>query len=129
LKIFHQAVNTVFNFMDDVEVYQVLRQARSFHPELDLIILSEDGDVAALASVWFDGGLGLAEFEPVATVPEFRKLGLGTAIIQEACNRLVTMGCQTLSVHSWNESIAANKLYEGAGLRPKAVKNYWKLLP
>ena len=110
-----------------MDVYQILRQARSFHSELDLIILSEDGVVAALASVWFDKGLSLAEFEPVATVPDFRKLGLGTAIIQEACNRLKAMGCQILSVQSWSESVPANRLYEGAGLEPKAVKNYWKL--
>jgi len=127
LKKFHQGVNAVFKFIDNVDVYQVLRQARSFHPELDLIILSENGEVAALASVWFDEGLSLAEFEPVATVPDFRKLGMGTAIIQEACNRLKDMGCKTLSVQSWSESVPANRLYEGAGLQPKGVKNYWKL--
>ena len=54
MKKFHQGVNAVFNFIDDVEIYQVLRKARSFDPELDLIILTENGEVASLASAWFD---------------------------------------------------------------------------
>ena len=123
---FFQAVQAVFNFMDNVDIYQVLRHAPSFRSELDLIIKSPDDEVAAISSTWFDEKLSLAEFEPLGTVPDYRKMGLGTALISETSNRLSWMGCRTLSVHSWSESEGANAVYSGAGLLPKFKKNYWR---
>ena len=122
---FFQAVQAVFNFLDNVDIYQVLRKAPSFRSELDLIIKSPDDEVAAISSTWFDEKLSLAEFEPLGTVPDYRKMGLGTALIAETSNRLSWMGCRILSVHSWSESEGANAVYSGAGLLPKFKKNYW----
>jgi ribosomal protein S18 acetylase RimI-like enzyme len=125
LKRFHRGTELVFNFPDNPDVYQILRQAPSFLPELDLIVLSPEGKIASFGSVWFDRTLSLAEFEPVGTVPEFRKMGLGSALIAEACNRLRRLGCRKVSVMSWRESDGANRLYERAGFLPKNRKNYW----
>ena len=126
LKKFHRGTELVFNFPDNPEVYQTLQQAPSFVPELDLILLSPDGEIASFGSVWFDRDLSLAEFEPVGTVPEYRQLGLGSALIAEACNRLRTLGCRKVTVMSWSESPGANRLYENAGFLPIVKKNYWK---
>lgn len=126
LQKFHRGTDLVFNFPDNPDVYQILREAPSFVPELDLIVLSPEGEIASFGSVWFDRILGLAEFEPVGTVAEFRKMGLGSAVISEACNRLRRLGCQKVTVMSWSESIGANRLYERAGFLPKIKKNYWK---
>ena len=125
LSQFHQAVHAVFNFMDHVDVYKILREAQSFWPELDLIVLTENDEVASFASVWYDKGLSLAEFEPVGTVNGYRKMGLGKAVVAEACNRLRGLGCRKISVMSWHDSQAANALYQQAGLEPKMKKNYW----
>jgi ribosomal protein S18 acetylase RimI-like enzyme len=127
LKNFHRGTEIVFNFPDNPEVYQILRQAPSFVPELDLILLSPQGEIASFGSVWFDLNLSLAEFEPVGTIPEFRKMGLGKALIIEACNRLRALGCEKVTVMSWSESPGANRLYESAGFLPKVKKNYWRL--
>jgi len=126
LKKFHQGTALVFNFPDNPDVYQILRQAPSFVPELDLIVLSPEGQIASFGSIWFDQRLSLAEFEPVGTVPEFRKQGLGSAVIAEACNRLRGLGCRKVSVMSWSESVGANRLYQRAGFLPKIRKNYWR---
>ena len=125
LKKFHQAVHAVFNFLDHVGVYQILRKAPSFWPELDLILLTDNGEIASFASVWFDKVLSLAEFEPVGTLPRYRKMGLGKALVTDACNRLRRLGCKKVSVMSWHDSMAANQLYQSAGLEPKTKKNYW----
>jgi ribosomal protein S18 acetylase RimI-like enzyme len=122
---FHHGTQQVFNFPDNPDVYQILRQAPSFRTELDLIVLSPDGEIASFGTVWFDQPRSLAEFEPVGTVPEFRKMGLGSAVIAEACNRLRKLGCQKVTVMSWSDSIEANRLYEHAGFQPKIMKNYW----
>jgi ribosomal protein S18 acetylase RimI-like enzyme len=129
LQKFHHGTELVFNFPDNPQVYQILRQAPSFVPELDLIILSPGGEIACFGSVWLDQDLSLAEFEPVGTVPEFRQLGFGRALIAEACNRLRDFGCQKVTVMSWSESPAVNALYEKSGFLPKTRKNYWKWNP
>jgi len=123
---FFRAVHTVFNFMDNIDVYRILRQAPSFRSELDLIVKSPDDEVAAVSSAWFDQKLSLAEFEPLGTVPVHRGMGLGTALITETANRLSALGCRTLSVMSWSESEAATRLYRNAGLLPTFKKNYWR---
>lgn len=128
LKKFHRGTELVFNFPDNPDVYQILRQAPSFVTELDLIVLSPDDQIASFGSIWFDQGLSLAEFEPVGTVPEFRKRGLGSALIAEACNRLRRLGCRKVSVMSWSESVEANRLYQRAGFLPKVRKNDWRRL-
>lgn len=126
LKKFHRGTELVFNFPDNPDVYQILRKAPSFVSELDLIVLSPEGEIASFGSVWFDQKLSLAEFEPVGTVRKFRKLGLGSALIAEACNRLRRLGCQKVTVMSWSESVGANRLYKRTGFLPKVKKNYWK---
>ena len=122
LKKFHRGTEIVFNFPDNPDVYQILRQAPSFVPELDLILLSPQGEIASFGSVWFDQTLSLAEFEPVGTMPEFRKLGLGKALITEACNRLRVLGCEKVTVMSWSDSIGANRLYEARAFCQRSRK-------
>ncbi len=126
LVAFHRAVEAVFRFQDSVEVYRVLQQAPSYVPELDLILLSPEGQIASFCTVWLDRENNVAEFEPVGTVPVFRQRGLGTALLVKASNRLREAGCRTATVYSWSESTAANRLYVGAGLEVRDKLYAWQ---
>ena len=126
LRAFHRAVQAVFNFEDSVDVYRILQQAPSYVPELDLTLLSAEGEVAAFCTVWLDRESGVAEFEPVGTVPQYRKRGLGAALLADASNRLRSVGCRMATVFSWSESVGANKLYAGAGLEEKDRLYGWR---
>lgn len=126
LRAFHKAVEAVFNFEDSVEVYRILQQAPSYVPELDLILLSPEGEIASFCTIWLDRESGLAEFEPVGTMPEYRQQGLGTALLAEASNRLRRAGCKTATVFSWSEATAANKLYAGSGLEGRDELYGWR---
>jgi mycothiol synthase len=110
------AVKTVFDFQDTVEAYRSIQRAPSYRPDLDLIVVSGQGEIAAFCTVWVDTANGIAEFEPVGTLPGYQKRGLGAALLAEACNRLRSLGCGSVTVNSWSESIGANKLYSAAGL-------------
>ena len=123
---FHLAVKAVFGFEDSVEVYQIVQQAPSYVPELDLIIVSEGSEVAAFCTAWLDEESGVAELEPVGTVPDHRKKGLGAALVAEASNRLRVLGCRKITVNSWSESVGANRLYEAAGLQAEAKILSWE---
>lgn len=126
LKLFHEAVRVVFNFQDSVDVYRIVQQAPSFVPELGLMMLFEEREVASFCTVWVDRQNGVAEFESVGTIPSFRKRGLGVALMAEAHNRLRLRGCRTATVESWSESPAANALYEAVGLLPATRMYEWQ---
>ncbi|MBN9387137.1 MAG: GNAT family N-acetyltransferase [Chloroflexi bacterium] len=123
---FFGAVKAVFNFQDDPAVYRLVQQAPSFSPDLDLLILSEQGEVASFCTVWVDKALGYAEFEPVGTVEAFRQLGLGKAILTEAFNRLRRVGCPLVTVASYSGADPANALYSSAGLEPVDKLYTWQ---
>jgi GNAT superfamily N-acetyltransferase len=119
------AVQAVFHRSATVEQDEFLKQAPSYVPELNLLVWSAQGEVAAFCSVWIDPVNRYAEFEPVGTVPSFQKRGLGLALLAYAHNRLRALGCPLATVQSWNESIGANKLYQAAGLLPKDHQLNW----
>ena len=126
LRAFHEAVEAVFKFQDSVAVYRILQQAPSYVPELDLILLSPAAQIASFCTAWLDRENGIAEFEPVGTVPEFRSQGLASALLAEASKRLRSAGCRAATVFSWSEAAAANRLYDGAGLEKEDMLYAWQ---
>ncbi len=120
-----QAVFAVFGRSGTVESDPFLTQAPSYVPELDLMVMSDQHEVAAFCTVWVDPVNHYAEFEPVGTVPRFQKRGLGVALLAYAHNRLRQMNCPLATVQSWSTSEGANKLYQAAGLLPKDNQLNW----
>ncbi len=120
------AVHEVFNMMDTVEAFSSIRRAPSNVDELHLDVINEKNEIAAFCSVWLDRENNVAEFEPVGTIPQFQKKGLGAALLADACNRLREMGCPRVKVESWSESLGANKLYNACGLIEKDRLYSWK---
>ncbi len=63
------------------------------------VFAEKDGIYAAHCGVWYDGG-ETAYIEPVATVPEHRKKGLGRAVVYEAVNIAAGRGAKRAVVLS-----------------------------
>jgi mycothiol synthase len=118
-RLYPIAVQSVFNRSATVEQDEFLKQAPSYTPELHLAVWSDHNEIAAFCTVWIDPVNHYAEFEPVGTVPNFQKRGLGSALLADAHNRLREKGCPLATVQSWSTSEGANKLYQAAGLLPK----------
>lgn len=123
---YFRAVHAVFNMMDSVEAFSSIRQAPSNIHELHLNVVDAQNQIAAFCSVWLDHENNIAEFEPVGTVPQLQKRGLGAALLAHACNRLRKMNCTYVKVESWSESLGANKLYSACGLIEKDRIYSWK---
>ena len=120
-----QAVFAVFGRSGTVESDPFLSNAPSYVPELDLMVMSDQNEIAAFCTVWVDLVNHYAEFEPVGTVPSFQQRGLGSALLAYAHNQLRAMGCPLATVQSWSTSEGANKLYQAAGLLPKDNQLNW----
>ncbi len=58
-----------------------------------------DGEYCAHCGLWYTEG-STAYVEPVATAPQHRKMGLGKAVIYEACSRAAALGASRATVLS-----------------------------
>lgn len=90
--------------------YRNIQTAPLYRRDLDLVAVASDGAIAAFCTIWFDDVTRSAYFEPVATVPEHRRRGLGQALLTEGLRRLQRMGATLAFVGGF--SPAANALYQ-----------------
>lgn len=74
-----------------------------YKQDLDISIVTEEGQVAAFATMWFDTVNKIGILEPVGTVENYRKLGLAKCAIYEACNRILQLGAKKVYVGSDQE--------------------------
>jgi ribosomal protein S18 acetylase RimI-like enzyme len=72
-----------------VERRLAIMRAPQYVPELDLLIVSPAGDLAAFCICGFeDGEQTIGYTDPVGTAASFQRMGLGTAILAEGLRRL-----------------------------------------
>ena len=69
-----------------------------FRKDLNIVAVAPGGQFAAYAGLWFDPTNRLAYVEPVATDPDYRRLGLGKAAVQEGLRRCAALGADSAYV-------------------------------
>ena len=94
--------------------------------ELALVVVDDAGAVVSFAEAWLDRDNHIAEFEPVGTIPELQRHGIGSAVMREAENRLRRVGCNLATVHSWSTMEGANRLYASLGYRGVDRQEVWQ---
>ena len=97
------------------EHYLRLMRLPGYDRELDVVTVAPDGQVASFALGWVDTRLGVGEFEPVGTHADFRRLGLGRAVLAENMRRMKARGCHTATVMCEGANEGVNRFYESAG--------------
>ena len=71
--------------------------------ELCLAVVDETGEFAAHCTCWYDVWTDYAYVEPVCTIPKYRGMGLGKAIVLEALRRCKALGAKQAFVISDQE--------------------------
>ena len=93
------------------------------HPEyisdIDLVAVAPDGRLAAFCACWLDKNSEIpsGQVEPLGVHQDFRRLGLGRAILSEGLRRLYRLGARQTFVETDNYRNAAFHLYESTGFR------------
>ncbi len=100
--------------------YEALRQTPNYRVDLDLYVVSEANEIAAFCTMWYDNINKIGILEPVGTIPEFRKIGLGRAVIREATNRIAKECAETVYVGS------DQKFYLAIGFKAEYKSNIWE---
>lgn len=112
-----------------LDAYRRLRAAAGYRPELDLVAVAPDGTLAAYCICWLDEANRVGEFEPVGTHPDWRRRGLGTAVMAEGLRRLRGLGAEQAIVCAQSDNPASVALYRSAGFAPATRElNFHKLL-
>ena len=88
--------------------------------KLKIAAVAPNGNFAAYCGMWYDPLAGYAVIEPVACDPDYRKLGLGRAVVLEGVRRVYARGAKLILVGS------AQQFYYSIGLVPYASSSKWK---
>lgn len=101
------------------EGYEGVRRTPAYRGDLHVLVQASDGTMAASTIMWLDEANKTAEFEPVGTHPDYRRLGLGRAMLlhgmhlaREAGANHMTVACLGAPGHP-----EARGLYYSVGFR------------
>jgi ribosomal protein S18 acetylase RimI-like enzyme len=94
-------------------VEERLRECSLYDPELDLAVVTDEGEHAGYALFWLDPVTEVGLVEPMRVEDAYQRRGLARALLTEGLERLAARGARRLKVGYATEP--ARALYEGAG--------------
>jgi ribosomal protein S18 acetylase RimI-like enzyme len=115
----HQAVFESKNMTVEWRMSTLRRP--EYQTDLDLVVVSPDGRLAAFCICWIDRiseENPNGQIEPLGVHEDFRQLGLGRAILSEGLRRLRLCGADKVYVETDKYRNAALELYKSMGFRP-----------
>ena len=87
--------------------------------DLHIAIENERGEYVCYAGMWWTPESHLAYMEPLCTIPEYRRMGLASAILSELARRMRPLGTKHMTG-------GFNPFYAAIGIRSSARWTYWK---
>ncbi len=94
--------------------------APNFDPHLRTLVVAPNGDYAAHCGMWHLPHCDYAYVEPVFTLPEYRRMGLGKAAVIEAVERCKQRGAQKAYV------LSSQQFYYSIGFYPVQNETWWR---
>jgi GNAT superfamily N-acetyltransferase len=83
---------------DGPEVRKRMQSGPHFRTDLAIVVEAPNGEFVAFGGLWFDAVNRIGYVEPVATDPDFRRKGLGTAAVLEGVRRCGELGADVAFV-------------------------------
>lgn len=105
----------------EIAVRKEMLSSPTIRPELVLCVVSPEGEYVSHCGMWYHPGDDYALVEPVATDPQYRKLGLGKAAVLEAARRCGKLGAKQALVGS------SQQFYYNIGFAPIHTENWWEI--
>jgi len=108
---------------NDKEMESMKKREGFDAPYLDLnlriLVVAPNGDYAAHCGMWCIADSKYAYVEPVFTLPEYRKMGLGKAAVLEGVNRCGKLGAKQAYV------LSSQQFYYRIGFYPIQNETWW----
>lgn len=122
-KGFNHELNGEGDFTFTHEVEEAVKE-EMMRPNVDLnlkiAVVAPDGSFVSYCGMWYDTDADFAVIEPVATDPDYRKMGLGKVAVLEGIRRVGELGANKVLVGS------SQQFYYSIGLRPFATSTLWR---
>jgi ribosomal protein S18 acetylase RimI-like enzyme len=80
------------------EAYEGVRQTEAYRGDLHILVEAPDGTMASSTIMWLDEANKSAEFEPVGTHPDYRRLGLARAMLLHGMHQARAAGATHATV-------------------------------
>jgi predicted N-acetyltransferase YhbS len=77
---------------DGIEDRKFMQSAPNFKHELNIVVEALDGSFVSYCGMWYEPVHRVAYVEPVATDPDYRRMGLGRATVLEGIRRCSKLG-------------------------------------
>lgn len=92
-----------------------------YRRDLDLCVVTDDGEVAAYGLFWFDRVTRVGMVEPMRTEDPHQGRGLARAVLTAGLSRLVAAGAKRLKISVEIGNAPAEHLYTSAGFVPTRI--------
>lgn len=104
---------------DDLDGRRLMQSAPNYRKDLNIVVVAPDGNYVSYCGMWYDAVNKVGYVEPVATDPDYRKMGLGKAAVLEGVRR-----CKELE--ATQAYVATNKIfYLKIGFKVKYKMEAW----
>jgi len=125
---YREVIGSVFKHCNKMieESARLFTKASFYNPDLDLVVVAPDGNFAAFCTIRLESERIIAEFEPVGTHPNHRKLGLAKAVMLEGLKRLENYQPTIVCIPDAAATAGANKLYDSIGFTEKEEVQIWQ---
>jgi len=80
-----------------------MQEAPNFMHDLTIVAVAPNGDYVSFCGMWVVPQNGISYVEPVATDPDYRRMGLGAAVVLEGIRRTIPAGAKVAWVGSEQE--------------------------
>ncbi|MBN2017423.1 MAG: GNAT family N-acetyltransferase [Candidatus Cloacimonetes bacterium] len=105
---------------EDIEERKKMQSGPNFRKELTIVVEAPSGDFVSFAGTWFVPQKKYVYVEPVATDPNFRRMGLGRAALLESIRRCKELGAEVAYVGS------GQKFYQKLGFKKIFTSQCWE---
>lgn len=83
---------------EGIEWRRKMQTGPNFRKDLTIVVEAPNGDFVAFSGLWFEHINKFGYVEPVATDPDYRRMGLGTAAVMEGVRRCGELGADVAYV-------------------------------
>ena len=104
---------------DGIEGRRRMQSGPHFRKDLSIVVEAPSGAFVAFGGLWFDPVNRFGYVEPVATDPDYRRIGLGTAAVLEGIRRCGELGATVAYVGS------DKPFYLAMGFKKQFTLNCW----
>lgn len=104
---------------DGIEGRKKMQSAPNFRKDLTIVLEAPDGNFVSFCGMWYEAVNRFAYVEPVATDPDYRRMGLSTVTVLEGIRRCKELGATCAYVAT------VTPFYKSMGFRVIYSKCLW----